>query len=241
MNVSDIMSKNVVGVRVDTPLVHALQLMIENQISGLPVLDAAGHPVGILTEGDLMRRAEIGTEGDKPGPLRMFFDADRVAADYVRTHGRKVSELMTSDVVTVTEDTPLGEAAHLIRSRRIKRLPVTRNGVVVGLVSRADLIRALAEALKRPEQTLGDAAIQEAILKEFGQHPWFSRLTVTVSVSDGVVELDGVVFDLRQRDAAQVIAENVPGVKSIENRLVWMDLMTGEVISDPAKEGTTAR
>lgn len=236
MNAADVMSRAVVGVREDAPLAQALRLMVQNHISGLPVLNDAGRPVGMLTEGDLLRRAEIGTEGSKPGLLRIFLTPDRVAGDYVRTHGRRVGELMTCEVETVQEDTPLAEVAERMRARGVKRLPVVRSGAVVGIVSRADLIRALSDTLDVPDRTLGDAAIQEEILKTFTGQRWSTYRAMTVTVANGAVALDGVVFDVRQRDAAQVVAENAIGVKSVENRLICVEPMSGMVVLDPAAE-----
>jgi CBS domain-containing protein len=236
MKASDVMSSSVAAVREDAPLAQALDLMLRNHISGLPVLDAGGRPVGMLTEGDLLQRAEIGTEGSKPGRLRLLLSPNRLAGDFVRTHGRKVGEVMTSDVETVDEDATLEEVVERMRARRVKRLPVTRDGVMVGIVSRADLMRALAQGLAGAGEGHGDAAIREEIMNAMAAQPWSMHRTITVSVVNGAVALDGVVFDLRQRDAAQVMAENAAGVKSVQNRLVCVDAMSGMVLLDPAEE-----
>ncbi len=237
MNAADVMSKTPLAIRGDAPLAQALRLMLDNHVSGLPVIDEASRPVGILTEGDLLRRAELGTAGAKPGFLRMFFTPDRLAGDYVLTHGRRISELMTTPVVSVEETTPLDEVAVLMRKHRVRRLPVTRNGALVGIVSRADMIRALFNNLEKPAGDLGDDAIRERIEAEFDSQPLLLRRSVSVSVTGGAVDLDGVVFDMRQRDAAQVVAENVPGVKSVENRIVVVDPSSGLIVMDPAVDG----
>jgi len=236
MNAADVMSRNVIGISADAPLSQAVRLMIDRRISGLPVLDAAGRPIGMLTEGDLLRRVETGTEGRRAGWLSIIFAPGRLAGDYVHTHGRHVADVMTPDVVTVSETTSLSELSELMRTRRIKRVPVTRDEVVVGVVSRADLITALAKELDTPAASAGDATIRAAVLAELARQPWAPRRSVTIAVTDGVVEIDGVVFDVRERDALRVAAENVPGVKRVENRLVCVEPNSGILIAGPEDE-----
>jgi CBS domain-containing protein len=233
VNAADVMTRNVLAVRADAPLVQAVRLMIDNQVSGLPVLDEARRPVGILTEGDLLQRVELGTEGDPPGLFRSIFTPGRLADDYVRTHGRRVSELMTPEIVTISEETPVAEIVRLMRNRRVKRLPVTRDGMIVGIVSRADLLRKLGEGLEMPSATADDADLRERVLAAFQQLSWLPHRCIGISVVEGVVGLDGVIFDARQREAARVAAENVAGVKSVENRLVCIEPSTGMVVIDP--------
>ena len=158
MNAADIMSREVLALDAEAPLAQAVRLMTEHRVSGLPVLDRAGRLVGVLTEGDLLRRAEIGTDGDPPGWIASLLFPGREAGAYVRTHGRRVEEIMTDTPVTVTEDTPLAELVRLMQRHRVKRLPVLREGRLVGVVSRADLIRKLGEALAGPPASADDAA-----------------------------------------------------------------------------------
>jgi CBS domain-containing protein len=238
MNAADVMSSTVIAISQDAPLSQAARLMIDNHISGLPVLDPAGHPVGVLTEGDLLQRIETGTAGKAPGWLSVIFTPGRLASSYVQTHGRRVSDVMTPDPITIDEATPLAEVSELMRTRRVKRLPVTRDGKVVGIVSRADLVHALAKELDTPAASASDAVIRNAILAELASQPWAPRRSFTIAVEDGVVDLDGVVFDVRERDAIRVAAENVPGVKQVENRLVVVEPNTGMLMVGPEDEET---
>ena len=172
MNAADVMSSTVIAISQDAPLSQAARLMIDNHISGLPVLDPAGHPVGVLTEGDLLQRGETGTAGKAAGWLATIFTPGRLAGTYVQTHGRRVSDVMTPDPITIDEATALADISELMRSRRVKRLPVTRDGKVVGIVSRADLVHALAKELDTPAATASDTVIRNAILAELASQPW---------------------------------------------------------------------
>jgi CBS domain-containing protein len=236
MNAADIMSREVLAIDAEAPLAQAVRLMTEHRVSGLPVLDRAGRLVGVLTEGDLLRRAEIGTDGDPPGWIASLLFPGREAGAYVRTHGRRVEEIMTDTPVTVTEDTPLAELVRLMQRHRVKRLPVLREGRLVGVVSRADLIRKLGEALAGPPASADDAAIEQAITEQMKREPWAPGRLITVSARAGVVGLDGVLFDIRARDAVGVLAENTPGVTRVENRIVCIDPNVGLIAYDPQLE-----
>lgn len=231
MNAADVMTRSVIAINQDAPLSQAVRLMLDGRISGMPVVDGLGRPVGMLTEGDLLRRAETGTAGAAPGWFAAVFTPGRLAEEYIRTHGRRVAEVMTPGMVSVEEDTPLSDIAALMQRKRIKRVPVIRGERVVGMVSRADLLRVLSEALAVPAETPSDAAIRMRIADELGRQPWAHRRGVTVEVQGGVVLLDGTVFDLRERDAMKVLAENIPGVKRVENRLVCIEPNTGILIA----------
>ncbi len=236
MNAADIMSRNFIAVREEAPLEQAVRLMIDNRISGLPVVDAEGRPVGILTEGDLLRRVETGTEGKRPGWFEVIFAPGRLADSYVRSHGRKVAEVMTPGAICVEETAPLDEVAGLMRTKRIRRVPVLRAGAVVGIVSRADLVKVLGERLEAAVATGDDATIRAAVLAELKRQPWVPLRSITLSVDQGAVAIDGVVFDERQRQAIGVAAENAPGVKSVDNRLIVVEPNTGIVMVDPLAE-----
>ena len=144
MKARDVMTKDVVSIESGAPVLRAAQLMLQNRISGLPVIDAKGQLVGIVTEGDFLRRGEIGTQRRRPRWLEFLVGPDRLATEYVRACGRKVDEIMTTDLYVVTPDTPLAEVVQVMEKRRIKRVPVVENGKVVGIVSRANLMYALA-------------------------------------------------------------------------------------------------
>ena len=156
MNASDVMTHNVVSAEQNAPIGDAIRLMLDHRISGLPVVDGSGKVAGMLTEGDLLRRAETRTERQRPRWLEFLLGPSRLADEYVQTHGRKVGEIMTEDVVSVTEDTPLAEIVQLMERHRIKRLPVLRGDVLVGIVSRADLVRAVAQLVDKEPTSASD-------------------------------------------------------------------------------------
>jgi CBS domain-containing protein len=235
MLVADIMSRAVIAVGPDTPIAQAVQLMVDHKVSGIPVVDANGRLQGIVTEGDFMRRAETGTEGNAPGWFAWFFSAGRLADEYVRAHGRRVRDVMSDNVVSVDEKTPITEVVTLMQRHRIKRLPVMQDGKLVGIVSRADLVRAIGETLRAAPTSESDAEIRSAILEALKRAPWATRHALGIDVKNGVVTLDGCVFDIRERDAIGVLAENMPGVKAVQNRLACIEPTTGMVFYDPAR------
>jgi CBS domain-containing protein len=232
MQAQDIMTADIATVRPDTELATAIGIMLDRRVSGLPVVDRAGALVGVLTEGDLLRRTETGTEPSRAKWLDFLMGPGRLAGEYVRTHSRLVADLMTQDVIVVTPDTPLAELVALMESKRIKRLPVVKDGALLGIVSRADLLRALARALAKPAPTtpMTDGQIHEAILAEFARQSWAPREGVTVRVDEGVVYLDGTIFDNRDRAAITVLARNVPGVKSVQDDMTWVEPVTGATL-----------
>ena len=237
MNASDIMTRNVVSVGQDALIKDAVSQMLDHGISGLPVLYGDGKVVGMLTEGDLLRRDETGTERHHPRWLEFLLGPGQLADEYVRTHGRKVGEIMTKNVISVAEDTPLAKIIQLMERRHVKRLPVLRGGALVGIVSRADLMRALARLLdKEPGPTSNDNEIRQRVLAEMARTGWAPRAGITVAVDDGVVELHGVIVNDKEREALRVAAENVPGVKAVRDRLVWVEPVSGTVIDAPGGE-----
>jgi CBS domain-containing protein len=225
----EVMSREVVAVRQDATLGPAVRLMLDKQFSGLPVVDEAGRLVGILTEGDLLRRVETGTEA-KGGWLANFFGAGAQAARYVQANTRRVADLMTPEVVSVAVDTPLSEVVQLMEQYHIKRLPVLRDGKLAGIISRSDLVRALGDALAPVAHTADDATVVHRIREELGKQPWAHTRAVSVACENGHVVLDGCVFDMREREAVRVLAENIPGVKAVDNRLACIEPNTGTMI-----------
>jgi CBS domain-containing protein len=233
---SDVMARHVVTVEPDAPIAKAVRLMLQNRISGLPVVDGKGKLVGIVTEGDFLRRTETGTELMRrrhwlefllgPGPL---------AKEYVRTRARRVDEVMTPDVVTVDEDAPVNEIVRRMEQRGIKRVPVVREGLVVGIVSRINLLHALAAVLgEAPAVPVEDTVLRERVLAEIEKQNWAPRIGIDVSVHNGVVELWGTILDERVRLAFRVAAENVPGVKAVQDHLCWVEPLSSMVIEAPA-------
>jgi len=231
MKASEVMTRNVVTVGRGTPVAKAIRVMLDNHVSGLPVLDDDGKIAGILTEGDLLRRGETGTERHRPRWLEVLMGPGRMAGEYVRTHGRRVGGIMTQNVVSVTPDTALDEIVQLMERRRIKRVPVMDGDALVGVVSRADLLRALASVLeKQPSGTHSDDEILEKIHAELAKVAWVPRDGLSITVQDGVVDLNGVILEEKEREALRVVAENVEGVKAVEDHLVWIEPVSGIVI-----------
>ena len=236
MKAADVMTRDVMTVRPETPVAQAIRLMLDNNFSGLPVMNADGKMVGILTEGDLLRRSETGTERHRPRWLEILMGPGRIAGEYVRTHGRKVEDIMTTGVVSVAADTPLDEVVSLMERRRIKRLPVLDGDALLGIVSRADLLRSLLKALEAPHnETLSDDQILEQILAELKKAAWVPRDGLSITVREGVVDLNGMVLEEKEREALRVVAENAPGVKAVEDHLVWVEPVSGTVIEPSPK------
>ena len=245
MKASDVMTRNVVTCACGTPIREAIRLMLDNNVSGLPVVDAAGRLEGILTEGDLLHRAEIATERKHWPWLDFLLGPGRRASEYVKTHGRVCDELMSHDVISVDPDAALADIVALMERRRIKRVPVLDDGALVGVVSRVDLLAALARMLDMPREAAGgDDAIREQVLAELDKVEWAPRSGLSVTVSDGIVALDGVILDEHEREALRVAAENVPGVRGVSDHLVWVEPVSGTVIEgadDAATDGRPPR
>ena len=232
MKAGDIMTWPVISIEPDAPVQNAIVRMLKHRISALPVVEADGGLVGIVSEGDLLRRAEIGTQRRRPHWLEFLLGPGRLANEYAHTHGRKVKEVMTTDLETVGEDTPLDAIVALMERRRIKRVPVMRGGQLAGIVSRANLMQALASLIPAASETApSDAAIRQTLLGEMDQQPWAPKGLINVIVKDGVVSLWGSITDEREREALHVLAENTPGVKEVRDHLVWVEPTTGMVVS----------
>lgn len=220
MKASDIMSSPVITVGPQTPVAEIAALLLEHRISGVPVVED-GRLVGLVSEGDLLHRHEIGTDRTTPGGswwLRLF-SADRSTSEYVKSHARHARDVMTRDVVSVAPDTPVTEVATLLETRGIKRVPVVDGERLVGIVSRSNLVQALAAAgfsaaAAAPE---GDDAIRRQLLAELERQPWWRSALSNVMVTGGVVHYWGAIDTEEQRAAARVAAENVPGVRGIED------------------------
>jgi len=242
MQVKDVMTRNVISIGADEPVVKAARLMLQNRISGLPVVDKDGELLGIVTEGDFLRRGELGTERRRPKWLEFIVGPGKLAQEYVHTAGRKVEEIMTPDPETAAETDSLERVVEVMERRHIKRLPVMRDGRMVGIVSRANLMHALASLSREmPESTGGDAAIRDNILAAIARQPWAPR--VNVVVKNGVAELWGIVTDERERQGLVVAVENVAGVTAVHDHLVWVEPMSGMAFpsaEDDAKERAAA-
>lgn len=227
----DVMTGGVVPVNSKSSLAQAVELMLKLKVSGLPVVDDRGELVGMITEGDLLRRAELGTERKRPRWLEFLRGPGALAEDYVKTHARRVDEVMTEGVYSVAEETPIADVVSLMNSRRIKRVPVVRDGLPVGIISRADLVRALGTIIRdNAEQPKGDdAAIKARILDTLSRQTWATNSPVSVQVNEGHVEIRGVLTDDRQRAAIVVAIENTPGVKTVTDNLALVEPYVGSL------------
>jgi CBS-domain-containing membrane protein len=228
MNASDIMTRDPVTVREDTHLDEVVRLMLSRHVSGVPVVAGNGAVIGIVSEGDLLRRAETATERRRPRWFELLLGSGPMAEAYVHAHGRRAGEIMTRDVVTVTPGTTLKEVVALMQRKHVKRLPVVEDGVCVGIIARADLVRALARVLAAEPRTVpDDEAIRATIERAIATSPWGKHTNITVTVENGVVDLDGMIFDDRERAALRVVAENAPGVKEVHDHITWVEPNTG--------------
>ena len=226
LTAGDVMTGEVATVLADSPLYVAIRLMLDRHVSGLPVLDDTGMLVGIVTEGDLLRRVELGTD-EHPSAWRVFLRGPvRQAADYVATHSRVVRDVMTSTVLTVDVTTPLADVVTVMQDKHVKRLPVLSGHTLLGIVSRSDLLRQLADSLPGPITGQSDAVIHDNIVAEFRRQSW-ARDGIKVVVSDGVVDLEGVIFEISHRAAMRVAVENVPGVTAMRDHTTWVEPYSG--------------
>jgi CBS domain-containing protein len=229
MKAHDVMTWGAISVGPNESVTRAVQLMLQNKISGLPVVDDKDEFVGIVTEGDFLRRGELGTQRQRSRWLEFLLGPGRLAAEYVQASGQKVAQVMTREAKTITPETPLEDVVRLMERHRVKRLPVVQDGKLVGIVSRADLLHALGSVARDLKPAVGDdAAIREQIIAECAKQRWAPHINVVVR--DGVVELWGVITDDRSRDAFIVAAENVPGVKDVRDHLAWIEPMSGMVL-----------
>jgi len=233
MRVKDIMTPRVISLTENATLWQALETLTTNRVSALVIVDAAGAPVGVLSEGDLLRRAELGTAKRRPGWLEFLVGGGKAALDYRLSHGRHVGEIMTRGALSISEDASVSEAVDAMLGHRIKRLVVVRGGKAIGVCSRSDLIKALMAAMPKPEAPCSDKVIAAAIGAEFDREPWAPRGSVRAKVIDGAVTLEGAIADERLRGALRVLVENVPGVKSVRDRMAWVEPHSGFLVPSP--------
>lgn len=234
MNAADIMTRDVLTLNGETSVLDAARAFLQHHISGMPVVDGKGTLIGVLTEGDLLRRTETGTERHRAHWLEVLLGPGRAAADYTIANARKVGEVMSDQVVTIAPDTSLEHAVALMERHRIKRLPVMADGKLVGIVSRADLLRALVDhADKEAATPHSDEDIRAHLQAEIDRQTWTPRAAMRIAVKNGVVELAGTITDERERAALRVLCENVGGVKGIVDHLAWVEPISGMAIEPP--------
>lgn len=233
MRAHQIMTRPVITVTPETTIVEAATTMLRRHISGLPVVDAAGKLVGIVSEGDFIRRGELGTQRKRGRFLAFILGPGRAATDFVHEHGRKVAEVMTPEPLTITEDTRLEEIVALMEKNHVRRLPVMRGDGIVGIVSRANLLQAVASLARAvADPTADDDHIRNRIIDTLHKNAWCPQ-SLNIIVRDGIVHLGGIVIDERSRQASIVAAENVTGVKKVHDHLCWVDPMSGLYLIAP--------
>jgi CBS domain-containing protein len=221
MNARDVMVHDVVTVGPDEDVAKALQLLVDHDISALPVVDGERHVIGILSEADLLHRQQIGTEKHRAWWLEAVTPASVLALDYAKSHGRKVAELMSVDVISADEDKSLSGLANILEKNRIKRVPILKDGKLVGIVSRSNLIQALASAPSQPENDqLADRGIRSAILARLAEQSWTDFGERNIVVTNGVVNLWGLVGSPEEHKALLALAESVPGVREVSDEMI---------------------
>jgi CBS domain-containing protein len=222
MQAADVMITDVVSVPETATVREVAQLMLDKRISGVPVVDAKGRIVGIVSEGDLLRRAEIGSQRKRSWWLELVAGTEQLASEYIRSHAVRVTDIMARDVVTATETTPLSEIATLLERHRIKRVPIVRGGKLVGIVSRANLVQALAAQPPAASVKSDDRSIRETLTKHIREQPWGMPWLLTTTVEDGVVTLWGPVTSEQIRASLRIAAETTPGVKDVKDEMfIW--------------------
>lgn len=219
MKARDIMVSPVVTVKPTMSIRQVADLFLERRISAAPVVNDAGKVVGIISEGDLLRRIETDTERDRSSWLRLLTAGDDLATEYIKARAHKVADVMTKRVVTATVDTPLKDVAALMEKNLIKRVPILSDGRLAGIVSRSNLVQALATAPAALEMPLSDTAIRHKLLSHLYREPWAHTSQLNVTVNAGVVDIWGICHSDAEREAVRVAAENIPGVRGVNNNL----------------------
>ncbi|UGY11851.1 CBS domain-containing protein (plasmid) [Bradyrhizobium septentrionale] len=233
MRAHQIMTKYVTTVTPRTTIEDAANIMLRCHLSGVPVVNDEGSLVGIVSESDFLRRTEIGTERKRPAFLQFFASAGKLAADFVHERGRKVEDIMTRDPVTVTEQTPLSELVELMEKRGIKRLPVLSGKVMVGIVTRSNLLQAVASLAREiPDPTADDDHIRDRVTRTIQATDW-RPAGFQATVRNGIVHLHGVIFDDHVRQATIVAAKNIAGVKEVHDHLCYVDTYSGFYVESP--------
>ena len=215
----DVMTSPVITVKATTTVKEVARLFLERRISAAPVLDDQGKLVGIVSEGDLVHRSEISTERRRPWWLVLMAGDEGLAAEYIRAHATRVDDLMSRNVITAAPDTPLHEIAEMLEKYGIKRLPIVRDGQLVGIVSRANLVQAIATSGSKLDVPLSDATIREKLLTHLNKQSWAHTAVLNATVNGGVVDLWGFVESDTERKAIRVAAEATAGVRAVNDHM----------------------
>jgi CBS domain-containing protein len=218
MRVSEVMTREVVTVRPETPIHEAAALMASRGISGVPVVDGEGRVVGILSEGDLIVRQK--PRESLPWWRQFFADAEALAREYRKAVGTTAGDVMTTEILSIGPEAPLAAAAMILHEQRIRRLPVVANDRLVGIVSRGDLVRALASVPPSPAVSRPDAELMRELRERLRREPWATTTGVLAEAREGILALWGLVSTDAERSALETMARAVPGVRDVENHLV---------------------
>jgi CBS domain-containing protein len=233
MRAHQIMTKDVITVTPHTSIEDAAKIMLQTHISGLPVLDDAGTLIGIVSESDFLRRSEIGTGRKRPAWLQFLIGPGRAATDFVHERGRKVEDVMTENPITVGEETSLEELVRLMEKNGIKRLPVMSGNTLKGIVTRSNLLQAVASmAHEIPDPTADDDHIRDRITRAVNATDW-RPIGFEATVRKGVVHLHGIITTDKARQATIVAAQNTAGVKEVHDHLCFVDTYSGFYVESP--------
>ena len=228
MKARDVMVSPVFTAKPNASVKEVAQILLKNQISAVPVVDDAGKLVGIVSEGDLMRRADLGTERHRSWWLAaLFAEEETLAAEYVKAHGKKVADVMSKRLITAAPDTELNHIASLLEKHSIKRVPIVENGALVGIVSRANLIQALAGDRNASDVKVPDAQLRDMIMTHLKTQPWAHTSLLNVTVNDGIVDIWGITRSEAEKKALRVAAETTPGVRAVNDNVVMQTWQTG--------------
>lgn len=221
MRAVEVMTTDVITVGENASVAEVAKLLAERGISAVPVVDKDSRVIGMVSEGDLLHRTETGTERRRSWWLEIMASTNQLAGDYIKSHSGSVKDVMTRDVISVSDTTSLTDIAILLEANRIKRVPVVRDGKLVGIVSRANLVRALAMTTNEPPSSaeLEDCTIRDALLAELKAQKWAEVSPANVTVKDGVVHLWSSYLSEDEKRALVVAAKNIPGVRRVEDHM----------------------
>ncbi|MGI9426048.1 MAG: CBS domain-containing protein [Hyphomicrobiaceae bacterium] len=218
MEASDVMTSNVITVAPDTTVRQVARIMAEKHISGLPVVSSDGAVLGMVSESDLLRRSELGTESDVETSHSWLPEPEEAARRFAKSHGRRAHDIMSRPVVSVADDVELRDVAEVLERHKIKRVPVIKDGHIIGLIARSDLIRAFSKVpAAKGDVRLGSGIIHRAVTDALKEQSWLDTSYVNLTVKDGHVGVWGYIQTDAQRDALAILIEEIPGVESVEN------------------------
>jgi CBS domain-containing protein len=222
MKASDVMVTDVITAKVGNSVYDVAELLLTNRISAVPIVDDAGKLLGMVSEGDLLRRGEADTGHERSWWLKLLMGRELLAAEYLKEHSPRVGDVMTREVISAKPDTPVADIATLLECHRIKRVPIVQDGKIVGIVSRANLIQALATFRTKATQpqSIADSDLREKVIIRLKSEPWVQPSLVNVTVSDGIVDLWGIVGSSVQKHALRAAVEIIPGVRAVNDNVL---------------------